>query len=134
MVVLKQFPYFIEKAEKILPFWEGLNEGKFKTTKCQNPNCGAIHFPPRILCPECYSTQIEWVNLPTTGTVETFTHVEIPPEGFAEPYYLAMVQMDQLEKPILARYAGEEAPEIGQKVKMAFEEVGEQKLPVFVPA
>ncbi len=134
MTTLEQFPYFIEKAEKILPFWEGMNEGKFRSTKCMNEACQELHFPPRILCPKCYSTKIEWIDLPQTGTVETFTFVEIPPEGFSEPYYLVMVRMDVLEKPILVRYTGEGVPEIGQRVKMSFEEVEGQNLPVLVPA
>lgn len=131
---MNQFPYFIEKAEKILPFWEGLNEEKFRSTRCLNEDCREIHFPPRVLCPKCYSTKVEWIDLPKTGKIETFTYVEIPPDGFSEPYYLTMVRMDGLEKPILARFAGTEEPKINLKVLMTFEEIDGQKVPVFVPA
>ena len=132
MATLQQFPYFIEKAERIKPFWDALNQGKFVSTRCSE--CEEVHFPPRILCPKCFSTNVEWTELPRKGTVESFTFVEIPPEGFLESYYLAMVRMDQLEKPILARFVGENPPSIGQAVEMHFESIDGQNVPVFKPA
>ncbi len=129
MGTLKEFPYFIEKAEKIKPFWDGLNEESFRTTKCEK--CGSLHFPPRILCPQCFGTEISWVDLGKSGTIESFSFVEVPPEGFENPYFLVMVDMHDLGKPILARYIDENPPEIGSSVVMEFEEVNGQKLPVF---
>ncbi len=128
MNTLDKPPYYIDVNTKLSSFWEGLNQGEFRTTKCKS--CGSVHYPPRTLCPSCYSDQIEWVNLPLTGTVETYTHVDIPPPGFNGAFYLVAVRMDELDKTILGRYTGEE-PKIGDRVTMAFEQMGEQAVYIF---
>ena len=58
---------------KTLKFWEGLKEGKIYTTRCKN--CGKLYFPPVVDCAECYSSDMEWIELSGEGEIETFTHI-----------------------------------------------------------
>lgn len=55
--------------------------------------CGASSFPAREFCPGCRRepASIEPVDLPTTGTVLTYTIVRQAPEGVKTPYVLARV-------------------------------------------
>ncbi len=48
--------------------------------------------PPRRVCPECGSTDLERTPLPGTGTIETFTVTHVPTPSFEEdaPYATAI--------------------------------------------
>jgi uncharacterized OB-fold protein len=84
MVTMDLFPQESKEFNQIYPFFEHLKEGRFTTTKCAD--CGAEPFPPRILCPECWSTNMEWIDWPTTGTVVELTEEVVGvPLGFGKP-------------------------------------------------
>lgn len=130
--VLSALPYNVEKSELMMPFWEGLNSKKFKTTKCEK--CATIHFPPSpTLCPHCFGMSMRWIELPLSGKVQTFTHVTAPPEGFTGDYVLASVIVDELNKPILARFVGD-GLQIDDIVSIDFEDVAGQSLIIFKKA
>ena len=128
--VLKNgLPYYVEKSESMKPYWEGLNKDKFMTTQCNS--CHTIHFPPTPkLCPKCFGMEMSWVELPLTGTVESHTLVNAPPEGFIGSYYLASVIVDKLDKMILGRFIGDSI-EIGDRVKINFEHLPDQSIIIF---
>ncbi|SIR96693.1 Zn-ribbon domain-containing OB-fold protein [Natronorubrum thiooxidans] len=48
--------------------------------------------PPRRVCPDCGSTDLEEVQLPETGVVETFTVTHVPTPAFEDdaPYATAV--------------------------------------------
>ncbi len=74
-------------------FWDGLKEGKVLATKCKK--CGTLNFPPAADCPNCYSSDIEWIPLSSEGEIETFTHVIVKPQSFQEyePYTIVIVKL-----------------------------------------
>lgn len=122
-------PYHIDKSSTMKPYWDGLNDKKLMTTTCEK--CSVIHFPPTPqLCTNCFGTKIKWKELPLSGVISTWTKVNVPPEGFFGEYILAAVVVDELNKPILGRYIGEN-PEIGKRIKISFELVVDQYLIVF---
>ena len=56
--------------------------------------CGHVAFPPRVICPECYSDELEYIDLPLKGKVVTFTEqVRGIPLGF-EPAPLIHAWID----------------------------------------
>jgi uncharacterized OB-fold protein len=59
-------------------------------------NCGRRHYPPRPVCPYCGSRELVDVELPRTGTVETYTVIHSVMEGFRDraPHVLALVRPD----------------------------------------
>lgn len=77
-------------TSRTLKFWEWIKEGEIYTTRCKG--CGTLHFPPVGDCPECLSSEMEWVKLDGRGEVETFTHVIARPTSFQqhEPYTIAI--------------------------------------------
>lgn len=63
------WPVEAKEFNRIYTFYDNLKEGKFTTTKCTQ--CGHIAYPPRTICPECYSEELEWIELPKRGKVLT---------------------------------------------------------------
>ena len=104
---------------KNLKFYEGLKEGKVYATKCKQ--CGKLYFPPNADCPDCLTTELEWVQLSSEAEVETFTHVVIRPTTFQQnkPYTVAIGKLKEGVK-VLAWLTGFKLSEIkvGMKVKL----------------
>ena len=88
-------PYPLESADhnKLAEFYRRLAEGRLSTTRCAG--CGRRSWPPRGFCPECASDGVEWVDLPSEGTVHAFTVQDTGlPAGFAGPRVFAVVKLD----------------------------------------
>ena len=64
---LDMWPIEAKEFNRIYKFYENLREGKFTTTKCKK--CGQGAYPPRVICPGCYSDELEWIELPKKGKV-----------------------------------------------------------------
>lgn len=93
MITMDLYPQENEQFNQVYPFFEYLREGRFTTTKCKD--CGAEPFPPRIMCPECTSMNMEWIDWPTEGTVVGVTEEEVGvPPGFGKgPLIHALVDL-----------------------------------------
>lgn len=97
-VTMDMWPIEDKQFNRIFPFYDNLKEGKFTTTKCTT--CGHVAWPPRVLCPECYSEDLEWIELPKRGKVLTFSEeVRGVPLGFDSPLIHAWIDLGQ-ESPI----------------------------------
>ncbi|MEE8414601.1 MAG: Zn-ribbon domain-containing OB-fold protein [Dehalococcoidales bacterium] len=71
-------------------FVDYLEQGKLMTTRCQA--CGNIYFPPKMDCPSCIQSEVEWVEIKNDGKLVTYTVVHYGPSGFEDeaPYTLAI--------------------------------------------
>jgi uncharacterized OB-fold protein len=120
MVTMDLFPQQSKEFNQIHEFYQFLREGRFTTTKCKA--CGSEPFPPRIMCPDCYSTDMEWIDWPTTATVIDFTEEMIGvPLGFGKPPLIhALIDLEG-KKTFFARIINVKAGELkaGDKVKLA---------------
>lgn len=58
---------------QIHEFYDNLRGGDLTTTECAD--CGTVHFPPRIVCPECLSDDLRYTDLPHEGELHSFTEV-----------------------------------------------------------
>lgn len=85
--------------------------------KCNN--CGTVHYPHKSLCKNCKHDMFEdfeQVELPTTGTIVTFTNLHTPSGDFDVPILrLGIVALDNGNK-IMGQLNIEE-PKIGMAVK-----------------
>jgi len=104
---------------RTLRFWEGIREGKIYATKCKR--CGKLHFPPVADCPNCFSSDMDWVELSGEGEVETFTHVVVRPASFTDepPYTVAIARMREGVR-VLAWLTGVKKTEVrvGMRVRL----------------
>ncbi len=77
-----------------LPFWTALNEGKWITSCCAD--CGRQTFPPKSVCPHCWSSNVIWSDLSDRGTLYSWTRIHSAPTAFADeaPYAVCIVDLD----------------------------------------
>ncbi|MFB0563577.1 MAG: Zn-ribbon domain-containing OB-fold protein [Candidatus Lokiarchaeia archaeon] len=68
------------KDSKVTKFIEGLKEGKIYYTKCRK--CNAKYYPPVSDCRNCYSGDVEFLELNPVGELLTFTMIHYPPVRF----------------------------------------------------
>ena len=82
-----------EDQTRLYQFYDNLREGKLTTTGCKA--CGHIPWPPRVICPQCLSDDLEWVDMPKTGKVYSYTiQVAAVPPGYDPPLVFALVDFD----------------------------------------
>ena len=60
------------------------------------PKCSTTYFPPRELCTECGSMELERKKLPTRGKLVTYTVIHTPPKGFElyAPYIVGLIKLE----------------------------------------
>jgi len=86
------YPLEAPEFNRISKFYENLAQNKFTTAKCKK--CGATPFPPRVVCPECNSEDMEWVELADHGKVlQCSEEVAGVPLGFETPLIHAIVDL-----------------------------------------
>ncbi len=58
--------------------------------------CGRTHYPPKPVCPYCGSRELELVELPRTGVLESYTIVYQVGEEARDraPLYIGLVRLD----------------------------------------
>ncbi len=108
-------------ATKVAPFVDFLAEGKIKGTVCKE--CGAKSFPPRADCVACFSKDVDWFDMPTQGTLVTFSTLQYAPFGFEAdtPYTLGLVDFGQDGLKLFARFAADvnvDALKVGMPVSV----------------
>ncbi|GAA5232352.1 Zn-ribbon domain-containing OB-fold protein [Verticiella sediminum] len=81
-------------SEFTQPFWQGLAEGRWQTTRCTQ--CSRFTFPPKPICPHCWSKDMAWEAFATEGELYSWTRVHAPPAVFAgeAPYSLGIIDLD----------------------------------------
>ena len=126
------YPQQSEDQNKLYKFYQYLREGKLCTTKCKN--CGHFPWPPRTICPECISDDLDWVELNTEGTIYAFTiQVAGVPAGFKAPLVYAVIDLGQgirILTPLVDTNA--ENVTIGSKVELSVMQVpNDRVLPAF---
>jgi len=75
-------------------FWDALGEGRWTTTCCSA--CGRQTFPPKPVCPHCWSAAVEWSALSAHGSLYSWTRIHAAPAVFAaeSPYACGIVDLD----------------------------------------
>lgn len=125
--------HFSEEAE---PYWNGLRNEELLVQRCKA--CDRAFFPPRLVCPYCSSTNIDWFAASGGGEVYTYTILEWPPRGEwsdKTPYNNALIHLDEGAY-LFSRVVDcpNEEIHIGMDVEIGFDHVTETvTLPVFRP-
>ena len=95
--MLDFYPLEDAKVTGISQFFNNLREGRLTTTKCKK--CGKLLWPPRIMCSNCLSNELEWVDLGKEGELYTFTDMRVgAPLGFVEdvPFCIGIIKIGGL--------------------------------------
>ncbi len=75
-------------------FLKGLKAGVIIGSKCDE--CGRIVVPPRVFCEWCFRRTGNWVKLPDTGSVNTFSvsYITTDTTRVKEPVIPAVIEID----------------------------------------
>jgi acetyl-CoA C-acetyltransferase len=86
--------YEWDPGEAIGTFLGGLREGRISATHCSL--CGRTLVPPRAFCEQCFRPTDGWVDVETTGVVETFSicHVTWDMQPLEPPEIPAVIRID----------------------------------------
>ncbi len=100
------------------PFWDALAGGRLISTRCRQ--CGRVSFPPKPLCRSCWSEDIEWVDLPSTGVLYSFTRVHVVPRAFLADalYDIGIVDLPNGVRLMCRLLDAEPDTDIGSSVRM----------------
>jgi uncharacterized protein len=95
-------------------------------------DCSSTVFYPRVLCPVCGSTSLEWRTSGGRGVVYATTAVH---RRDGEPYNVALVDLEEGFR-MMSRVEGVPAEEVGIGLRVWFEvrEEDDGPVAVFVPA
>jgi uncharacterized OB-fold protein len=131
-------------APRVLPrldpdnrfFWTAGAEGQLRFLRCQD--CASFIHPPRPVCRKCLSEKVAPETVAGTGVVDTFTvnYQEWRP-GLEVPYVIARVAIDGAPGVYLTTNivgCPVEAVQIGDAVRVKFEQHGDVYLPLFEKA
>lgn len=134
--MLDFYPLEDEKNTRISRFFQNLREGRLTTTRCKK--CGKPLWPPRIVCPNCLSDELEWIDLGTEGELYAFTEMRLgAPLGFVEdaPFCIGIVKIGGLSISARIDDATYEKLKIGDKVLLKVVELEDGRMFYrFVPA
>lgn len=118
------------------PWWDAAAEGRFLLRHCNA--CDAPYWYPRPFCPDCWSTDVTWIEASGRGTVYTWSVVhqnDVDPFDAEVPYVVAMV--DLAEGPRVATRLVDVGPDevaVGLEVTVVYRRFGGGRpIPVFTP-
>jgi len=115
--------------EVTAPFWEGCRRGELRMQRCAA--CARFRFHPRPMCPHCHSLDSQWVRVSGEGTLFSFVvcHPPVLPAFQAQvPFAVALVELAEDSGLRMVGGVLDCPPDrlrIGQKVRVAFEEIAE---------
>lgn len=74
---------------------EALKQRRLCGLKCGN--CGDVVAQPRLACGKCGSAQLDIVNLRGAGVIQSFTVMNVAPEGREKdvPYIVVLVELNE---------------------------------------
>ncbi|MDE0155963.1 MAG: Zn-ribbon domain-containing OB-fold protein [Gammaproteobacteria bacterium] len=93
--VPKPLPLVPEYSEFTETFRQGLEAGKFMTTACAS--CGALTFPPKQHCPDCWSDDLNWTELSGQGILYARTTIHAAATQFRDevPFSVGIVDLEE---------------------------------------
>jgi len=127
--MLDFYPLQDENNTRISQFFKNLKEGRLTTTQCGK--CQKLLWPPRIICPECLSDKLEWIDLGTKGELYAFTEVRLgAPLGFVQdvPFCIGFVKISDLLLSTRLDDTAYEELHIGDKVQLKIVELDDGRV------
>jgi uncharacterized OB-fold protein len=109
------------------PYWRAGLEGRLKLPRCAG--CGELHGYPRVRCPHCGGTELEWIDASGKGTIHTYTVVRQSGDPYFRakvPYVLAMIDLAEGVR-VMSNVIGCDVAQVrcGDPVQACFEDLGE---------
>ena len=116
------------------PFFEGAKNGKLMIPFCRL--CENFFYYPRVLCPQCTKSDVEYREVEKSGSIVTFSVLyRAPTERFEKelPYAFGVIKLNCGVQMLLRIEGDVNAVSIGKSGRVDFREQHGKVLPVFVP-
>jgi uncharacterized OB-fold protein len=118
------------------PYWEAANRGELRIPRCNS--CERAFFYPRLVCPNCGSTDVIWFQASGRARLHTYIINHRPAPGFEEdaPYAIAIVELAEGPRLMTNIVGVPNTPEhlqLDMPLEVRFEARGDQMVPVFTP-
>jgi len=137
MMVEEPSPEILPRLiEEDVPFWEAARNHEFRMQQCGD--CDHVVWPPGPVCPECWSDDLEWVELSGRGEINTWTvfhRAWLPDFEDDLPYNVVEVELAEGPRYVsnLLKCDNEDIYR-GMPVEVVFEDLTEEiTLPKFRP-
>lgn len=116
-------------------FWEAAKQDRLVGQRCSD--CGQLRSPPRPMCPECNSVEVEAQTLSGRGTVYSWVIPRHPPvPGFEGTHIVAVIDLAEgirFVSNLCDIEYGDVTPDL--PVEVFFEDTrGGYRIPLFRPA
>lgn len=105
--LLDFLPRETEAESRLSRFFARLREGHLSTTRCRQD--GELVWPPRVVCPRCHASDLDWVDLPGSGRLYAFSAVLAgAPFGMEGdvPFAVGLVDLDGVPLRLFGRVVG----------------------------
>lgn len=103
-------------------FYDKLQQKIFATTKCTD--CNTLFFPPKTICPNCYSNNLQWENLSGEATLYAFTQHDRS-LSFHPPSVIGLVELKEGFKLLTHIKGNYNELKIGDKLRLDFFQIKE---------
>ena len=111
-------------------FYGFLKQMQFMAAKCNE--CKTKILPPKPICPNCLSTNLNWIKVKDTGKLLSYTVIHVAPEQFQSltPYSVGIVEFEEcLRLPGMICDVSPEKIKIGMKLKINSVTIDSSKWP-----
>jgi uncharacterized OB-fold protein len=117
-------------------FWEGTRAGELRLQRCGA--CHKVYFPPRPFCPQCASEDVAVFRASGRATLYSYVIHHRAAPGFAPPYSIAVVQLEEgprMMTNIVETAQTPEALQLDMPLQVVFQRIdADIALPLFRPA
>jgi uncharacterized OB-fold protein len=97
-----------------------------EAVKCEA--CGAMAFPPRVVCPKCGARKFVPAKLAEAGRLLTYTVIRVPPQPFEDqaPYAVGIAELDDgVNLTAQVVDCDFDALKVGMRVRLEFRKLSE---------
>lgn len=108
-------------------FWEGIEAGELRIQRCGG--CGELRHPPRPMCDQCRSTEVDFVVASGRGRIHSFVvHHHPPLPGVVTPHPVLLVDLEEGVRFVSEPVEGTDPAElaIGREVALQFKRLDEE--------
>ena len=105
-------------------FYRLLKRREFKTTRCKS--CADVALPPRMFCPACFGTDVEWIDLPRRGKLYAFSQQDRALR-FSKPDVIGVVELEGAGRLLTRIDAPLDQLSIDMEVEVDFLDVSENQ-------
>lgn len=122
------------------PFWDAIDDGRLALPRCSV--CERWQWYPEASGTDCAGGSLDWTDVPTTGSVHSFTevHRSFMPGGREHvPYIVALIDLDEVTggggPRLVANLADVDGVvwAVGRRVRATFPSLGTRTHLVFEP-